>query len=78
MGEDGEQEKGRRVELEMVCKMKSTFIFKIKLEKNPKISSLYMHQQSHWGRDHGYIPTFKSINDNTLPWNKLKKRVKGP
>lgn len=37
-----------------------------------------MHQQSHWGRDHGYIPTFKSINDNTLPWNGLKKRVKGP
>lgn len=42
MGEDGEQEKRRRVELEMVCKMKSTFIFKIKLEKKTQKSVAFI------------------------------------
>lgn len=37
-----------------------------------------MHQQRHWEIDHGHIPTYKSIKDNTLSWNKLKMRAKGP
>lgn len=37
-----------------------------------------MHQQRHWEKDHGHILTYKDIKDNTLSWNILKKRAKGP